>query len=129
MIKDECLYNSFPTSTFLRLSYVFSNYFVLFLSFIDIPTVKVDLPRDGIAKCKEGQDLELKFDVPEDANLTFFKNGKELDMGRAVVTRMGRSNLFFMGDLRNSDSGKYTVEVENDGGKITKDFEIDVKGR
>lgn len=97
--------------------------------FIDVPTVKVDLPKDGIAKPKEGEDLELKFDVPEDAELTFFKNGKELDMGRAVVTRMGKSSLFFMGDMRPRDSGKYTVEVENDGGKTTKEFEIDVKGK
>ena len=94
----------------------------------DLPTVNVDLPESGVVKGKEGGDFELNFDVPEDAELSFFKNGKELDMGRAVATRMGRSYLFFMGDLRNSDSGKYTVEVENEGGKITKEFEIDVIG-
>ena len=52
-----------------------------------------------------------------------------MDMGRAVVTRMGRRHLFFMGDLKKSDSGKYSVEVENDGGKISKDFELDIKGK
>ena len=107
---------------------------IIFLHFVylakkDLPTVNVELPETGIVKGKAGGDLELNFDVPEDANLTFFKNGKELDMGRAVVTRMGRSSLFFMGDLRKSDSGKYTVEVENDGGKITKEFQLDIPGK
>lgn len=94
----------------------------------DLPTVHVDLPETGVVQGKAGGDFELKFDVPEDAELTFFKDGKELDMGRPVNTRMGRSHLFFLGDLRKKDSGKYKVEIENEGGKVTKEFELDIPG-
>ncbi|XP_066917491.1 muscle M-line assembly protein unc-89-like [Clytia hemisphaerica] len=98
------------------------------ISVPDVPTVDFDLPEDGIIKGKEGKDLEIPFDnIPEDADVTFFKNGNEMDMGRAVVTRMGRRHLFFMGDLKRKDSGKYSVEVENDGGKISKDFELAIR--
>ena len=51
-----------------------------------------------------------------------------MDMGRAVLTRMGRRHLFLMGDLKKKDSGKYSVEIETDGGKVTKEFEISVPG-
>ena len=51
-----------------------------------------------------------------------------MDMGRAVVTRMGRRHLFFMGDLKRKDSGKYSVEVKTEGGKITKEFELEIPG-
>ena len=89
------------------------------------------LPRDGVVKGNEGDPFELKFEVSEDAEAIFFKDGKRLhddDMGRAVVTRMGRTYRFFIPELDLSDSGKYSVEIESEGGKINKDFEIDVTG-
>lgn len=92
--------------------------------------MKVDLPEDGTVTCKENEDLELKFeDIPEDADVSFFFGRKNVeDMGRSVITRMGRTHIFFIGGLNTSDSGKYRVEIENEGGKIEKEFKIDVKG-
>lgn len=88
------------------------------------------LPRDGIVKAKEGDPFELKFEVSEDAEATFYKDGKKCDdMGRAVITRMGRSYRFYFPELEKSDSGKYTVEIESEGGKIEKEFQIDVAGK
>lgn len=93
--------------------------------------MNVDLPEDGVIIGKEDEDFKLNFDdIPEDCDVTFFKGRKNIeDMGRAVVTKMGRTHYFFIGGLALSDSGKYRVEIENEGGKIEKEFKIDVKGK
>ena len=50
------------------------------LIFVDKPSVRVDLPDNGIIRGKAGEDFELPFDnIPEDADVTFFKNGKEME--------------------------------------------------
>lgn len=101
-----------------------------FFHFSAKPTVNVDIPEDGVIVGKENEDFKLNFDdIPEDCDVTFFKGRKNIEeMGRAVVTKMGRTHYFFIGGLALSDSGRYRVEIENEGGKIEKEFKIDVKG-
>lgn len=71
----------------------------------------------------------MKFEVSKDSQASFYKDGKKCDdMGRAVITRMGRSYRFYFPELEKSDSGNYTVEIEGKGGKIEKEFKIDVAG-
>ena len=71
----------------------------------------------------------MKFEVSDEAEAFFFKDGKKMDdMGRAVITRMGRTYRFYFPEVQKQDSGKYTVEIESEGGKIKKEFEIQVTG-
>ena len=98
----------------------------------DLPTIKVKLPRDGIIEVKEGEPFELNFDLSsEDCEASFFKGDQRIkdDMGRAVVTRMGRRFRFFIPETNESDSGCYTMEVESAAGVVTKNFQINVSGK
>lgn len=92
--------------------------------------MNVDLPEDGVIIGKENEDFKLNFDnIPEDCDVTFYKGRKNIEeTGRAVVTKLGRTHCFFIGGLALSDSGKYLAVIEDEGGKIEKEFKIDVKG-
>ena len=97
------------------------------------PMIKIDLPKE--IECQEGGEFEVKFDVEGDPSpeVFFYKNEQPIDEnekrdGRPVVTRMGRTYLFFLADLKQSDSGTYVIEAENSSGLVEKEFQLIVNG-
>ena len=98
------------------------------------PMIKIDLPEE--VECEVGGEFELKFEVDGDPSpeVFFFKNEQPIDEnekrnGRPVVTRMGRTYLFFLPDLKESDSGTYVIEAENSSGLVEKEFQLKVNGK
>ena len=92
--------------------------------------MKVNLPKDGLIEAKEGDPFELKFDVSDDSEAIFYKGDNRIDdMGRAVVTRMGRTYRFYIPELKESDTGSYVMEVAGESGMVNKQFKIKVAGR
>ena len=97
------------------------------------PMIKIDLPEQ--VDFKVGETFELKFDVEGDPSpeVFFFKNEKAISEdeerdGRPVITKMGRTYLFFLADLKESDSGTYVIEAENSSGLVEKEFQLNVTG-
>ena len=94
-----------------------------------LPTVNVKLPKDGIVNIKEGEAFELNFEVSDDSEAIFYKGDNRIDdMGRAVVTRMGRTFRFYIPEVKESDSGQYIMEVQGESGITNKSFKIKVQG-
>ena len=97
------------------------------------PMINIDLPEE--VECQKGGEFELKFDVEGDPSpeVFIYKDEKSIDRNekrncRPVVTRMGRTYLFFLADLKESDSGTYVIEAENSSGLVEKEFQMKVTG-
>lgn len=62
--------------------------------------------------------------------MNFYKGDQRIndDMGRCVITRMGRRYRIFIPEVNESDTGSYTIEVKDESAIVKKQFKINVEG-